>query len=581
MQRTWQLWAVAVFSMVFLHCGCDSKTGTRRPKFEILVDDGTDERTLVDFGLVQVELTHTQTFRVRNNGSADLTLTEAKTAAPFGVGSTLPLIIPAGDEARFAVTFTPTLVDQRVTAQLTLESSDVSRPSATLELAGTGVKAVAKVTPSPIAFGNVYVGETKKVTVSLSNAGTQALNVQGAALSSSVAQVTGDLTALKTSLAPGATVSAELTFAPTAPQPVTGDLELTLEASQGGLLKVPLTAQGVVADPRLCFKFDDTGVEQCTDGASANLNIDFGSFCDPDVFGTDGGPLACPTVNGRSGQLRVRNEGNWPVSYAMTIDPHPLPGSPCKDAGFATRTDFRFSVVPDGGTAKWPLPVEQLPAQLTDTKPWASQPIAITYQPSSRCGAEGSDQATVLWSRRGDPVGTNRAPSIFFVTLGGKSKLPHGEPSTFACGSATTMATVPCVDDFFGVANTGDAPLVVVGVDLWEEVFTPGVDGGGPNGGTLQPCDFGNPASHCTRFAWAATDGGDPNQYAPHIIPAAVNSNTPSQQVLGRLVFGPHGAGCAIDGGACSGSTYRIYAKVRTADPYEPEVFTQVSGSAL
>jgi hypothetical protein len=186
-----------------------------------------------------------------------------------------------------------------------------------------------------------------------------------------------------------------------------------------------------------------------------------------------------------------------------------------------------------------------------------------------------------LWSRRGDPLGTNRMPSTFFLTLGGKSKLPHGEASVWGCGSATTPATVPCEVEFYGVTNEGDAPLVVKGVDLYEEVIVSGVDGGGPNGGFLQLCDFGNPYSDCQRFGWSATDGGDPNQHAPHVIGPATGPTTPGKQPIGRLVFGPHGSGCLTDGGACPGTNYRIFAKVLTGDPYQPEVLVQVTGSAL
>ena len=163
-QRTWRWWAVAGLSVAFLHCGCESKTSKRLPKLEILADEGTAERTLVDFGLVQVNLTHTQTLRVRNGGTGDLTLTRATLAVPFAVATALPLTLRTGDEVALALTFTPTQLDQRVTGKLTLGSDDTNRASATVDVAGTGVAAVAQVTPTPIAFGDVYAGESKKLT---------------------------------------------------------------------------------------------------------------------------------------------------------------------------------------------------------------------------------------------------------------------------------------------------------------------------------------------------------------------------------------------------------------------------------
>lgn len=68
-----------------------------------------------------------------------------------------------------------------------------------------------------------------------------------------------------------------VTFAPNA----TGDAvtSVVIDLGDAGLV-VPLHGRGTRAIPSLCFKFDDTGLETCTDDVNTALSINAGALCD-------------------------------------------------------------------------------------------------------------------------------------------------------------------------------------------------------------------------------------------------------------------------------------------------------------
>ncbi|MFZ5471321.1 MAG: choice-of-anchor D domain-containing protein, partial [Myxococcota bacterium] len=564
--------ALAVLALV--GCTCDTRTSRRQPKLEVPSDDGA-ERTFLDFGTVQVGLEHTLPLRIRNGGATALTLSALEAAAPFGSTTPLPLTVGVGEETQLVVSFKPTQVNRRVTGQLTLRSDDPQRPSVLIDLAGTGITAVAVASPNPLAFGDVYVGERKTVTLTVSNAGSKELQIHAAQLDSSAPPapvMSADWTPLLSTLAAGASVSVDITFAPAQMLEVAGALELTLDPLQGGTLRVPLQGRGVLALPRVCFQPEGAGTANCTDPTEAapNLPVRFLGLCDQSLFG-DAGVNSCASgaSQGR-GQLFVKNEGNVPVAYSMRYEPYPYTKDRC-DAGYPALSDFTFSNVPqlaDGGVASpYVEPTASLP------EGGESQKVTVQYTARSRCRDEGTDLARVVWTRQNEPA--SHTPATILVTMDGTSKLPWGVPSDWNCGSLAMPATPPCKFAFYGVNNSGDAPLKVTQVELVEEV--PQTDGGLQ----FQSCASAGPTSPCRFFGWEAVDGGDPNQYAPHDLPATTNPAQPTQKALGTLVFGPQ---CSPTSGPGTCPTpnqlYRIHAEVHTDDPYGPIVRARMAGVA-
>lgn len=570
-------------------CTCGDRTSQRIPKLELLAVDGTD-LAAYDFGQVQVGVTTTARLRLRNGGAGLLTVSAGSATAPFGVANTLPFSVEAAGETELQVTFAPTVADKRETGTLTLTSDDPLRKTVTVQLAGTGITAVARPSPTPLAFGDVYVGESKSLTLSLTNAGSSPLEVQAATFTGTPAQLTGDLSTLVTTVPSVQTVTADVTFAPVGMGDLTGAITLTLPQNQGGTLTVPVTGRGIQAIPRVCLTFEDGGTEVCADAQTVAAQASFGALCDNALYGNpDAGAAQCTTLTGqRVGRLVFKNEGNVPVRYSVQYQTLPYGNVRCD--GGSTQSDFLFANVPtDGGsTTTWTAPTVQLPSLVTDVKPWETAPLTVTYRARSLCREDSADQARVLWTRQGEPVGTNRPPTTVFLTLTGASRLPRALPADLGYGSLGTPATVNpsgFTQDFIGVVNAGDAQLVVNAVELWEELPSPYpadsgmADAGGPTGGIFQQCNFSNLASDCSRFAWT-TDGGDPSVRMPFALDAGTAS-VPAQAVLGRLTFAPNGSGACINNGvACPNQLYRLWAVIRTNDPYAPVVLSKVTGVA-
>jgi hypothetical protein len=576
-----RLLGVATACALLAACNCSPKVATRSSKLELPNPDLMGERTSLDFGHVQVNVKSVRKILVHNTGTLSLDISAAVTMAPFGVETTVPLSIDVEGTKELLISFTPTEPDQQVTGKLTLTSNDPLRMTAEVSLQGQGVAAVAKVVPSPIDFGDVYIGEMKKITVTLSNAGSDDLVVTAAAFNAATpTTVSGDLTKLQAALGQGTTAQVELTYAPTGPEVLTGTtLELTIDPMQGGSISVPIKGKSIYALPKLCFKLDGTGTETCADITTNSANLPLGSYCDNLLFG-------CGGDGGFSGKVYIKNEGNFPVSYSMNWDSLPYGSARCD--GGSTGSDFVFSnsaTLADGGRAtKTSEPTVKLPMNATDPKPWETTPVSVTYRATSRCREDAADQARIIWTRQGDPTGSSRMPGTLFMTMSAASQLPRAVSSDWSCGTSSSPATVPCSAPFFGVNNAGDAPLHVTQVKLFEEFAgPPGQDAGGPNGGFFQDCALNTPGSGspCDAFIWALVDGGNPNQFAPHTLAAASSPSVPTQKQLGQLTFGPAGRGCVDAGTACPNTPYRIYAVVTTDDPYGTTVISKISGFGM
>ena len=554
-------------------CSCNDKTSKKAPKFELPTPDGMGEVTSLDFGMVQVNAKAVRKLTVRNDGALPLDLDALTADPPFGVDTPVPVEVATGATTDLLITFTPTVADQRVTGTLTLHGNDPARPTATVTLAGEGITAVARFTPDPIDFGDVYLGEPKTAQLSLTNAGSQDLPVTAASFSGTnvPGMMTETLSQLAQTLGQGTSASATMTWTPTASPAgdLSGTVELSIPPEAGGNKSITVKGHPTFATPRLCF-MRASGVEQCADEANPSLQLSMGSFCD-NRLDSDGGVSLCAD-GGFSGELYVRNDGNVPVSYTMTYTPYPYGNSRCD--GGSTQSDFVFSnatMLSDGGyPGTYMVATAKLPNSVSDPTPWQSMPVALTYTATSLCREDGADQARVIWTRQGDPSGTSRMPQTLFVNFNAQSQLPRGVSSGWSCGSAASPATPPCESTFYGVNNAGDAPLSVQAVELWEEFLVDGgVDGGGPNGGYFQPCAIAGPGSPCEAFPWDP-DGGDPNTAAPHVLAPTSNPSMPTQQAIGALVFGPGGSGCSTPGQACANTPYRIYAVIAVDDPYAP-----------
>ncbi|HLL06373.1 MAG TPA: choice-of-anchor D domain-containing protein [Myxococcaceae bacterium] len=168
------------------------------------------------------------TVTLANTGTDTLTVSALSTSAPFTVsGLTLPATIGAGGSATFRVTYNPTVTGPSSGA-VTITSDVPPGPPATLALTGNGTMSAIAVSPTSVAFGSQRVGaQTPPSTITITNPGTDALTIESLLLN-------GPFTlaglALPATVPPGGSITAQLSFQPTAAGAASGGFTLVSDA---------------------------------------------------------------------------------------------------------------------------------------------------------------------------------------------------------------------------------------------------------------------------------------------------------------------------------------------------------------
>ena len=118
------------------------------------------------------------------------------------------------------------------------------------------------ITPSAdsVDFGDVPVGTQRQRTVTLRSSGNGPLGIQSITINGPAVFTQQTSTQLPTTLAPGTSMTVDVTLAPTQPGPVTGELVVQSSADNGGTLRIAL--RGTALPPLDC---DDQN--PCTDDA--------------------------------------------------------------------------------------------------------------------------------------------------------------------------------------------------------------------------------------------------------------------------------------------------------------------------
>jgi pectate lyase len=185
--------------------------------------------TAVSFGGVTLGTTNTQTVTIRNQGSANLTVSQA-TISGSGFkfsGLQLPMTVAPSNSANFTVSFAPTTTSS-ATGTLTITSNAPASPTA-IALSGTGMALTSQLTASPTSlnFGNVNVGSSSSHTVTLANTGNTSVSVSGDSVTGAGFTISG-LTPL--SLGAGQSTTFSVNFTPRATGSVSGSLVVNSSA---------------------------------------------------------------------------------------------------------------------------------------------------------------------------------------------------------------------------------------------------------------------------------------------------------------------------------------------------------------
>ena len=183
-----------------------------------------------------------QTVTITNTGTADLDVNAVSTsgtnpgdfsASPSGCGD----IAPSGT-CTISVTFTPSAAGVR-SATLNILSDAPSSPDQ-VSLSGTGLNSHLSLSPNPMNFGNVLLGQSSTLTLTFSNSGSDPTQLTGATFGG---PNSGDFTLVQTSLTcptnpspsvpAGSSCSVSITFTPGAAGARSATLTIANNSSDG------------------------------------------------------------------------------------------------------------------------------------------------------------------------------------------------------------------------------------------------------------------------------------------------------------------------------------------------------------
>jgi hypothetical protein len=167
----------------------------------------------------------------KNVGTVNATITSVIiTGYDFSyAGPKLPVTVSPGKSVSLTIKFCPDDADgSKVTLKL---STNATVTPAQVSLSGTGVQPAPSISvnPATVAFGDVLVGSSKQMTISISNPGKESLSLSKATLTGTGFTMSGLTTPL--TLAAGKSSSLTVTFRPTIAAAESGSISLSSNAS--------------------------------------------------------------------------------------------------------------------------------------------------------------------------------------------------------------------------------------------------------------------------------------------------------------------------------------------------------------
>jgi hypothetical protein len=194
----------------------------------------------VNFGNVTVGTTDSQTMRLANTGTADLTITKiSASGAGFSEsGLSIPQTLPAGQNTTLTASFKPT--GTKAQAGSIVISSNASGSPLSISLTGSGVTTNTRLSASPtsVNFGTITVGTTSSQNVLLTNTGNTNVAISSVATVGTGFTSTGGANA---TLTPNQSINVAISFSPIAPGGVAGTLTISSNAPR---VQVALAGQG-------------------------------------------------------------------------------------------------------------------------------------------------------------------------------------------------------------------------------------------------------------------------------------------------------------------------------------------------
>jgi hypothetical protein len=200
--------------------------------------------TSASFGSVVAGNTNSQTIQMRNNGTANLSISQATVAgAGFSLsGLALPLTLTPGQSSNFNVQYAPQAAGS-VSGLVSIVSNAPNSP-ATASLSASGVAATYTigVNPGSLNFGSITDGSSTSQVFTVTNTGNSNVAISGmkvAGTGYSIVSGAGTVT-----LSPNQSTSVSVQFAPTTAGTASGSVTILSNATASAA-NVSLSGTGV------------------------------------------------------------------------------------------------------------------------------------------------------------------------------------------------------------------------------------------------------------------------------------------------------------------------------------------------
>lgn len=212
----------------------------------------------LDFGTVDIGATvPNQSLNLSNAGDGDLVVKDVSIVAGTGADAyavmttdPLPFVIRPGDTVPVQVAFAPKSAGS-INATLRIVTDLAVGGSVTVGLTGSANGAVGKLAESKLEFGELKVKKKAVKTVTLTNDGNQDLTILKSTLTPTIGAFSALLPADGTKIAPGKSLSIDVSCIPAMVGLATGRLELETNdpATAGGTkYEVALRVSGVLSN---------------------------------------------------------------------------------------------------------------------------------------------------------------------------------------------------------------------------------------------------------------------------------------------------------------------------------------------
>jgi hypothetical protein len=458
-----------------------------------------------DFGNVNVSATKDLT--VTATATRPISINSVSTSgAPFSVtGSTtpaLPTSLNTGGKITVPVRFAPTTPGS-ITGTLSFSIVEAG-VAQTLggALHGNAIKPGLTPSPANLDFGQVAVGATKSLTVSLTNTGTADETISASRAPSGPFTATG-LPAAGAVLSPGQSVAASITYAPAAAGSDASSISVT---STQGTVSVPLAGTGAVGQAQLeispasldfgTVPVGDSVTKTLTISNSGNLNVTITKAAPPALPFVVNTPLPEGLVLTPEDTLQVAvtfaptSAGTFDNLYVISSD----------DGHGAHEIPVTGSASPQAGTAL--PPITRGGWMFNGSAKMSGGSLVLTPVTANQTGS-------AVWST---PLPSNGLKASFTATIGGGT---GADGMTFALLAADNNT-----GRSLGAGGGGLGYAGLPGIAVTLDTFKNGTD---PSSNFLGLATGGT----ATALTYAATTTNIPNlRTGQHAVEVFVTGNT-------------------------------------------------------